>query len=129
MTTIPESHLDLVNDGQVVMLTTLGRDGAPQTTALWFVYDNGMVRMSINEARQKLRNLRRDSRASAFFLDLNNPYRTLELRGTVEIESDADYVLADKVGAKYNSNLREMDGEGESRVSVTFVIESVHTFG
>lgn len=129
MTQIPDSHINLVTDGQVVLLTTLGPQGEPQTTALWFLYEDGVLRMSINEARQKLKNLRRDPRASAFFLDPANPYRTLELRGTVEIEADPDYVFADRVGAKYNTNLRQMDKSGESRPMVTFVIEKTHTFG
>ncbi len=129
MTGIPDTHLNLLTEGQVVILTTLGPDGEPQTTALWFLYEEGKVRMSINEARQKLRNLRRDPRASAFFIDLSNPYRTLELRGNVEIEADPDYAFADRVGAKYNSNLRQMDKAGESRSMVTLVIDTVHTFG
>ena len=129
MTQIPESHLDLLTNGQVVLLTTLGPQGEPQCTALWFLYEDGVLRMSINESRQKLKNLRRDPRASAFFLDPANPYRTLELRGTAEIHADPGFVFADRVGAKYHSDLRKMDKAGESRPMVTFVIENVHTFG
>jgi hypothetical protein len=63
------------------------------------------------------------------FVDPANPYRTLELRGTVAIEPDPDYAFADRVGAKYSANLREMDGQGESRAMVTLNVEKVHTFG
>lgn len=129
MPSIPDSHRDLLEHNQIVILGTSGPKGEPQVTALWFLFEDGMVRMSINEARQKLKNLRNDPRASALFVDPANPYRTLELRGTVTIEPDNEYVFADKVGTKYGANMREMDREGESRSMVTLNVEKVHTFG
>lgn len=129
MSLIPDSHRDLLEQNQIVILGTNGPKGEPQVTALWFLFEGDHLRMSINEARQKLRNLRRDPRASALLIDPANPYRTLELRGTVSIKPDPDYEFADRVGAKYGADLREMDGQGESRVMVTLNVEKVHTFG
>ena len=40
-------------------------------------------------------------------LDLQNPYRYLEIRGTAVVTPDEDRAFAEKVGAKYNSDLRE----------------------
>lgn len=130
MTTIPESHADIIEKNQVVTLGTIGPNGEPQVTALWFLMEDGVLRMSINDSRQKLKNLVRDPRASAFFLDPENPYRTLELRGTVSIEPDPDYAFGDKVGAKYGgADLREMDQPGQTRSVVTLNVEKVHVFG
>ena len=56
---------------------------------------------------------------SLFLLDLQNPYRYLDVRGRARIEPDDDYVFADRVGAKYGSNLREHDQPGDKRVLVT----------
>ncbi|TME61171.1 MAG: PPOX class F420-dependent oxidoreductase, partial [Chloroflexi bacterium] len=36
MTTFPESHRDLLK-ADVAMLATIGQDGYPQVTALWFL--------------------------------------------------------------------------------------------
>jgi hypothetical protein len=72
--------------------------------------------MSINMKRQKAKNLQRDPSCSAFFMDPENPYRTLEIRGHVDIAPDPDYAFADKLGARYGANLREMDGAGETRM-------------
>jgi hypothetical protein len=48
-------------------------------------------------------------------LDVENPYRYLEVRGTARIEPDDDYELARKVGAKYGgADLRERDRPRES---------------
>ena len=46
------------------------------------------------------------------------PYRYLELRGDAEVTPDDDYAFADKVGAKYNSDPRQHDQPGQSRVKV-----------
>ena len=129
MKTIPDSHIDIIEKSQVVTLGTIGPNGEPQVTALWFLMEDGVLRMSINDSRQKLKNLVRDPRASAFFLDPENPYRTVELRGTVNIEPDPDYTFGDRVGAKYGADLREMDQPGQTRSVVTLNIEKVHVFG
>src|SRR5699024_3499798 len=129
MATIPESHRDIIERSQVVILGTSGPEGEPQVTALWFHVEGDTLRLSVNESRQKLKNLQRDPRASAFFIDHENPYRTIELRGSVSIEPDPGYAFADKVGTKYGSDLRDMDGPGQTRSTVTFTIDKINTFG
>jgi PPOX class probable F420-dependent enzyme len=129
MSQIPASHRDLL-DGQVAILATNGADGRPQVSALWFLYDDeGRLRLSLNTVRQKTKNLTADPEATLFFIDPANPYRTLEIRGTVEIEPDSDYAFADQLGAKYDSDLRKMDGPGQSRVAVTLRPVKVNTYG
>jgi len=56
---------------------------------------------------------------SVFLLDLANPYRYMDVRGRARIEPDDDYVFADRVGARYDSDLRQHDGPEDRRVSVT----------
>lgn len=118
MTSIPESHRDLL-DTQVATLATVGPDGRPQLSELWFLADGEDIRLSLNTARQKVKNLQRDPACTLFVLDLANPYRYLELRGDAELAPDPDYAFADRVGAKYHADLRNNDGPGESRVVVT----------
>jgi PPOX class probable F420-dependent enzyme len=118
MTTFPESHQDLL-DAQVASLATIGRDGFPQVTEIWFLYDGGELKLSLNDSRVKTRNLQRDPRCSLFLLDLANPYRYLEVRGNAKIEPDDDYAFARKLGAKYDADLAVHDQPGESRVVVT----------
>ncbi len=57
----------------------------------------------------------------AFILDLANPYRYLEIRGTADVTPDEDRVFAEKVGAKYDADLREHDAPGDTRVVVRIV--------
>jgi PPOX class probable F420-dependent enzyme len=127
---IPASHRDLLATNPAAVLATIGPDGFPQVTAAWFlVEDTDTIRMSLNTARQKVKNLHRHPECSLFFFDLANPYRTLEIRARAEIEPDPDYAFADRVGAKYGANMRENDRPGESRVAVTFRPVKAHTFG
>jgi PPOX class probable F420-dependent enzyme len=130
MPAIPASHQDLIDNNQVAILATVGPDGVPQVTASWFVAEaDGTVRMSLNTARQKVKNLMRRQESTLFFMDPANPYRTLEIRTRAEIAPDPDYVFADRVGAKHGADLRTMDQPGETRVVVTFVPVKVNTFG
>jgi PPOX class probable F420-dependent enzyme len=118
MTSFPESHRDLL-DAQVATFATIGADGLPQLTELWFLHDDGELKLSLNDSRLKTRNLTKRSQCSLLILDLQNPYRYLEVRGTARLEPDDDYAFARKFGAKYNADLSLHDKPGESRVVVT----------
>lgn len=115
MSTIPETHRDLL-DAQFATIATIGRDGRPQLTEVWFLKDGDSVAISLAESRQKTKNLMRHPHGSVLILDLTNPFRYLEIRGDAEIEPDNDYAFASRVGAKYNSDLRQYDQPGEKRV-------------
>lgn len=118
MTDFPASHRDLL-DSEVATLATIDPHGFPQLSAVWFLFD-GDVKLSLNTARRKTKNLQARPECSLFILDLANPYRYLEIRGRARIEPDADYAFADEVGAKYGgTDLRTIDRPGESRVVVT----------
>ena len=119
MATVPDSHRDLL-DAPVATLATVGADGRPQLSAVWFLADLDGIRLSLNTARQKTKNVTARSAATLFILDPVNPMRYLEIRGDATIEPDNDYAFADQVGAKYGGvDLRNMDQPGESRVVVT----------
>lgn len=125
MTQFPESHRDLL-DAPVATLATLRSDGFPQLTEVWFLIDDGELRLSLNTSRLKTRNLVKRPHCSLLLLDLQNPYRYLEVRGTARIEPDDDYVFARKLGAKYNADLKVHDQPGESRVAITIEPANVY---
>lgn len=131
MSTVPESHRDLLT-ADVAVLATIGPDGNPQATALWFLLDeDGLVRLSLNTSRQKVKNLRRHPECTLLILDPANPYRTLEIRARAEITPDPDYAFADRLARKYGDqiDLRANDQPGESRVVVTLHPVKFNTWG
>lgn len=118
MIAIPQSHRDLL-DGQFATLATVGPDGRPQLSEVWFLADGDTISISLNSTRVKAKNLLANPAVNVFLLDTANPYRYLEVRGDARVTPDDDYAFADKVGAKYQSDLREHDQPGERRLVVT----------
>ena len=119
--TVPDSHLDLLEAPQAT-LATIGPDGRPQVTSVWFLADSGVVSFSLNTMRQKTKNLQANPAVSVHIQDAANPARYLEIRGDAQIEPDDDYAFADRVGAKYGgADLRAMDAGNGRRVVVTVV--------
>jgi PPOX class probable F420-dependent enzyme len=118
MTTIPDSHRDLLN-AQVAVLGTIGASGRPQLSGVWFLTEDDEIKFSLNTSRQKVKNLRANPKASVLIFDEKSPYRYLEVRGDAEVTPDPDYEFADKVGAKYGADLRDRDQPGDTRVVVT----------
>ncbi|HEY2505143.1 MAG TPA: PPOX class F420-dependent oxidoreductase [Streptosporangiaceae bacterium] len=117
MPTVPESHRDLL-DASVATLATIGEDGRPQLSEVWFLQDGDTVALSLNDSRQKSKNLLARPQCNLFILDLVNPYRYLELRGDAEVSYDDSSEFAGKVGAKYSADLSIHDGPGERRLVV-----------
>lgn len=129
MATIPATHADLIEKNQILIMATNGTGGYPQVSAMWFLQENGVLRVSLNNTRQKTKNVLNDHKVSLFFVDPENPNRTLEIRALASTEPDPDYAFANKVGTKYGANLRDMDRPGESRVAVSFEPVKVNTWG
>jgi PPOX class probable F420-dependent enzyme len=125
MTTFPQSHRDLL-DAQFATLATVDREGLPQLTEVWFLHYDGELKLSLNSSRAKTKNLQERPACALLILDVANPYRYLEVRGRARLEADDDYTFADRVGEKYDADLRRHDGPGETRVVVTVEPVKVH---
>jgi PPOX class probable F420-dependent enzyme len=117
--TIPDEFKDLL-DAPTAILATNGPSGRPQVTAVSFLYDaeDGLLKISLNDTRQKTKNLRRDPKATLFIVDPQSPFRTLEIRGDAELRPDPDFSGCARVGAKYNADFRVHDKPGETRTLV-----------
>ena len=92
---VPSTHTDLL-DASVATLATIGPDGRPQVSAVWFLAEDGVVKVSLNVARQKTKNLAANPAVTVFILDPANPARYLEIRGDATLEPDDDYAFADR---------------------------------
>jgi PPOX class probable F420-dependent enzyme len=125
MTTFPESHKEFL-DFPTAALTTIGDDGFPQSTLIWFLHDEGELKVSLNKARLKTKNLRKRPQVSLLIPDWNDQMKYLEVRGTAKLEDDTDRVFAQKVGAKYGADLAAFDAPGSERVVVTIEPENIY---
>ena len=71
-TTIPENYRDLLL-AEVATLSTIGPDGRPQMSEVWFLAEGDTVSISLNSSRQKMKNLLRNPACSVLILDLGLP--------------------------------------------------------
>lgn len=128
-TTIPASHADLADAPGVTTLTTIGADGYPQSTAIWFLRDGDVMRTSLTRGRQKTKNLTARPQGTLFFIDPANQFRTLEIRADVSFEDDPDAVFLDKVLSHYGVDPATFPAPREDRVIVTFAPTKVNVNG
>lgn len=127
-TTIPDSHQDLLT-APVASLTTLGADGGPQATLVWFVYDtsDGKFKVSSSTERLKTKNLLKRPQVSLLILDPDSPMRFLDVRGTTTTQVDEDYAWATAhVNPKYDADVSSFDAPGTTRLVVS--IEPVNIY-
>jgi PPOX class probable F420-dependent enzyme len=61
---LPESARELIESGALAHLVTIGRDGSPQVSCVWVGLDGDELVSGHLGERQKLRNVRRDSRVA-----------------------------------------------------------------
>ena len=100
---IPASHRDIVDNPSFWHVSTIGPEGAPQSSPVWIGSDDsGNLLFSSLKGRQKYRNLVADSRVALSATDPANPYRYLEIRGTViRIDDDPGGPFLDVMAKKY----------------------------
>ena len=118
---IPESHRDLT-DRKVCVLSTLGSSGYPQSTAIWFMPDDdGIIRTSLVNTRQKYTNLLAHPKATIFVMDPTNQYRTLEVRCDVVVADDPDLSMMRRIVEYYGNDFDTFPAPREGRVKVDFI--------
>jgi PPOX class probable F420-dependent enzyme len=106
---IPDHFLDLFEKRAFAHLATLMPDGSPQVTPVWVDYDprgdgGGGDYVLVNTAlrRQKERNVRRNPQVALSISDPDDPYRFVQIRGTVvEITAEGAEAHIDKMAKKY----------------------------
>ena len=117
--TVPASHLALAQTPGTATFSTLGADGYPQSTAISFFPDGEVFRTSLHRTRQKYRNVVRHPHATLFLIDPADVFHTLEIRGDVSIEDDADLVYLTRQLAHYGRTLDSFGPPKENRVVLT----------
>ncbi|MGW2236098.1 PPOX class F420-dependent oxidoreductase [Streptomyces sp. NPDC001759] len=91
----------LLDGRNFASVATLGPGGAPHNSVVWIKREGDTVLFSSTDGRQKVRNLRRDSRVSLTVFDLADPYTSVEIRGTAEILPDENKRLPYELSHKY----------------------------
>jgi PPOX class probable F420-dependent enzyme len=103
-TEIPASHRSILEQKTVGVLSTIGPDGRPQSTAIWFLLDGDVIRTSLLETRQKVKNLQRDGRCTLFVFEEGSTYKSIEVRGDATLQPDQDRQFTHQVIRHYGQD-------------------------
>ena len=99
-------------------LATNGHDGHPQPTAVWYSVEDDQICISITESTRKAKNLSADSRCSVLIFHPETPNHYAEIRGIARTEPDHHYVFADRLGQRYDTDMRSFDRADARRLRV-----------
>jgi PPOX class probable F420-dependent enzyme len=99
--TFDDATRRLLDGKNFATVATLNSDGAPQASVIWVAREGDVVLFTTTTERQKGRNLARDPRVSVLVLDGDNPYNSVEIRGTAELVEDPGKTLSKALSHKY----------------------------
>jgi PPOX class probable F420-dependent enzyme len=124
---IPDSHVELVSQPHGCVITTVAPDGLLQSTAMWFLYDEGKIRFSLIGHRKKFRNLQANPACTFFLMSSTDMSNVIEVRGTAVVEPDPDKTFVTKVRANYGADGPPSDGPDDHRYVVTIEPARINT--
>ena len=108
------------------IIGTVTPDGAPNTVATWYLWEDGRVLVNMDEGRRRLEYLRANPRVSLTVLDGDEWYRHITLHGRVTLVDDTDLVDIDRLSTHYMGNPYSQRDRG--RVSGWIEIDSWHAW-
>src|ERR1043165_6814557 len=92
-----ETLRELLDRRAFLVISTVNPDGGPQSSVIWGKHDAGDLVFSTIRGRRKTRNMERDPRVSVCVYDPADPYRYVEVRGTVSLVEEGGPELIDEL--------------------------------
>jgi PPOX class probable F420-dependent enzyme len=94
-------------------------DGSPHSVPVWIGVEGDHVVFFTQPGSRKARNLERDPRVAISAVDLENPYRSAQLRGRVvgTVEGEDALEIIDRIALKYTGVPFPM------RTGIVFLVE------
>jgi PPOX class probable F420-dependent enzyme len=125
-----EKQLEFLENPYVGVVTTLRKDGSPQSTVVWVDVEDGIPSFNTALGRKKPQNLENDPRASLLVIDPSDTYKWVAVDGRVEMTTDGADPQIDKLAKKYlGKDEYPFRNPEETRVSVRIVPERVSASG
>lgn len=119
MAAIPEQYQDLLTTEKKAFATiaTVQPDGSPQVTPVWFDTAGDKIRVNSARGRVKDRNMQQGARVALSIMDPDNPYRYVQVRGTVtKVTEEGARAHIDTLSHKYLGKDYPFARPGEVRV-------------
>ena len=119
---------ELLDGKNFATVATVNPDGGPQASVVWILRDGDTVLFSALSTRRKVLNLTRDPRVSLTVFDTENPYQSVEIRGTVELTGDPGKSLPRVLSQKYLGEDPPPEPDELTRIIVRVIPQKVNAF-
>lgn len=101
MAFLTADDIALLNEPQLAHVATIEADGTPHVTPVWVDTDGEHIVFNTAKGRVKHRNMERNPVVAISISDRANDYRTLWIKGTVEMTTEGADEHIDKMAKKY----------------------------
>jgi PPOX class probable F420-dependent enzyme len=99
---LPPEAIELLRRPNPAVIATLRPDGAPVSTPIFYLWENGRVLITMEDGRVRLRHLRRDPRVTLSVLNKESWYTHIGLIGrVVEMYEDEGLADVDRISEHY----------------------------
>ncbi|GAA3938219.1 PPOX class F420-dependent oxidoreductase [Microbacterium soli] len=123
---IPASLADLLERPVYGVLATIGRDDTAQASPMWFEHIDDTIRFTHTSTRAKYRNLMRNPSMSLVVYDPDNPYRYIEVRGSLrEATPDPTGAFYQHLARRYGQTDPAAPADAADRVILVMSIDRV----
>jgi PPOX class probable F420-dependent enzyme len=125
---IPEAYQDLLDRPVVAALGTVLPNGQVQVHPVWVDMADGRILVNTARGRWKDKNLHHRPQCTLLWIDPDNPYRYLEVRGkVVEEREEGARASIDSLAKRYLGKDEYPFYQGETRV--VYLIEPTKASG
>ena len=130
MAKLNEKQLEFLENPFVGVVTTLRKDGSPQSTVVWVDVEDGIPSFNTALGRKKPQNLENDPRAALLVIDPSDTYKWVAVDGRTEMTTEGADPQIDKLAKKYlGKDEYPFRNPEETRVTFRIVPERVSSSG
>jgi PPOX class probable F420-dependent enzyme len=123
---LPDEHQSVLANPNPSIIGSVTPEGAPNTVATWYLWEDGDVLVNMDEGRKRLEYLRQNPRVSITVLDGEQWYRHITLHGRITLADDPDLADIDRISEHYTGEPYAQRDRG--RVSGRIEVESWHAW-
>ena len=96
-----------LDEHRLAVVTTLRADGSPQSTPVYYAFEDEMLYISVTKTRKKTLNVARDPRVTVVVLAEQRPFRHVQIQGTAVISDDDLVETSRRIWSTFRDQLPE----------------------
>ena len=95
-----EELTTLLTEAKIARLCCLNPNGTIHASPVWYIYEDGVIKIAILKESAKARNIRQNPQVTVL-VDLTRPPRGAMMYGTAEFDTEGVFDKVMKIAAKY----------------------------